>query len=264
MAEFCQRPVVTVEDYNLYCHYVAGLVGIGLSNLFAASGLEDSWFASADEHSNNMGMFLQKTNIIRDYLEDIDQVPHSRIFWPKDVWNKYTQRLEDFKEPQHLKAGLHCLNDLITDALGLVEFCLTYLSKLKDPKVFNFCAIPQVMAIATLSLCYNNPNVFSGVVKIRRGQNAKIILDIYGRGISAVYEHFLEFTNQLAEKIPSDDPNAALTHQRVEKIRELTAGHLTNQESTFGMGDIVAIAAFATSSAYLMTRHNPRRFFAKL
>lgn len=23
MAEFCQRPVVTVADYNLYCHYVA-------------------------------------------------------------------------------------------------------------------------------------------------------------------------------------------------------------------------------------------------
>jgi hypothetical protein len=26
--------VVTVEDYDLYCHYVAGLVGIGLSQLF--------------------------------------------------------------------------------------------------------------------------------------------------------------------------------------------------------------------------------------
>ena len=23
MAEFCQRPVVSVADYNLYCHYVA-------------------------------------------------------------------------------------------------------------------------------------------------------------------------------------------------------------------------------------------------
>ena len=30
--------VVTLEDYDLYCHYVAGLVGIGLSNLFVASG----------------------------------------------------------------------------------------------------------------------------------------------------------------------------------------------------------------------------------
>lgn len=30
----CVQDVVTVAQYNQYCHYVAGLVGIGLSNLF--------------------------------------------------------------------------------------------------------------------------------------------------------------------------------------------------------------------------------------
>ena len=30
MAEFIERDVVTVTDYNLYCHYVAGLIGLGL------------------------------------------------------------------------------------------------------------------------------------------------------------------------------------------------------------------------------------------
>ena len=40
MAEFSQRRIVTIENCDLYCHYVAGLVGIGLSELFAASGLE--------------------------------------------------------------------------------------------------------------------------------------------------------------------------------------------------------------------------------
>lgn len=52
------------------------------------------------------------------------------------------------------------------------------MSRLTDKKVFNFCAIPQVMAIATLALCYNNYNVFTGVVKIRRGLTAKIMNDI--------------------------------------------------------------------------------------
>lgn len=36
MAEFIQKEVRTVQDYDLYCHYVAGLVGIGLSQLFGA------------------------------------------------------------------------------------------------------------------------------------------------------------------------------------------------------------------------------------
>ena len=30
--------VVTLKDYNRYCYYVAGLVGVGLSRLFTAAG----------------------------------------------------------------------------------------------------------------------------------------------------------------------------------------------------------------------------------
>lgn len=33
MAKFIEREVVTMADYNEYCHYVAGLVGIGLSKV---------------------------------------------------------------------------------------------------------------------------------------------------------------------------------------------------------------------------------------
>ena len=114
--------VESIKDYNLYCHYVAGLVGIGLSQLFASSGadgagrraggrppgvgrgppgagrrkhaaapasapcrrasahphppphaprllgLEDASLSRAEGLANDMGLFLQKTNIIRDYL----------------------------------------------------------------------------------------------------------------------------------------------------------------------------------------------------
>jgi hypothetical protein len=52
---------------------VAGLVGLGLSGLFAGSGLESKSLLSkkGDDLSNQMGLLLQKTNIIRDYLEDL-------------------------------------------------------------------------------------------------------------------------------------------------------------------------------------------------
>lgn len=65
-----------------YCHYVAGLVGIGLSRLFSASELEDSIVGQDTDLANSMGLFLQKTNIIRDYLEDQLE---GREFWPREV-----------------------------------------------------------------------------------------------------------------------------------------------------------------------------------
>lgn len=48
--------VETVDDYDEYCHYVAGLVGLGLSKLFHASGKEA---LASDYLSNSMGLFLQ-------------------------------------------------------------------------------------------------------------------------------------------------------------------------------------------------------------
>lgn len=61
---------------------MAGLVGIGLSRLFSASQLEDPEVGRDTELANSMGLFLQKTNIIRDYLEDQRE---GRAFWPQEV-----------------------------------------------------------------------------------------------------------------------------------------------------------------------------------
>ena len=36
------------------------------------------------------------------------------------------------------------------------------MEKLQDQDILRFCAIPQVMAIATLAKVYNNPKVFKG------------------------------------------------------------------------------------------------------
>ena len=40
MKKYLRQKVTTITDYNDYCYYVAGIVGVGLSGLFAASGLE--------------------------------------------------------------------------------------------------------------------------------------------------------------------------------------------------------------------------------
>uniref|UniRef100_A0A453M5B0 Squalene synthase n=1 Tax=Aegilops tauschii subsp. strangulata TaxID=200361 RepID=A0A453M5B0_AEGTS len=59
--------------------------------LFHATGTED---LAPDHLSNSMGLFLQKTNIIRDYLEDINEIPRCRMFWPREIWSKYVDKLE--------------------------------------------------------------------------------------------------------------------------------------------------------------------------
>lgn len=44
--------------------------------------------------SNNFEHYFQKTHIIRDYLEDINEIPEPRKFWPRQIWSKYVGKLE--------------------------------------------------------------------------------------------------------------------------------------------------------------------------
>lgn len=69
-------------------------MGIGLSRLFSASELEDPVVGEDTKSSNSMGLFLQKTNIIRDYLEDQQE---GREFWPQEVTNPGDLGKDNFK-----------------------------------------------------------------------------------------------------------------------------------------------------------------------
>ncbi|XWS54979.1 hypothetical protein CRYUN_Cryun10bG0135900 [Craigia yunnanensis] len=233
MAKFICKEVETVDDYDEYCHYVAGLVGLGLSKLFHAYGSEG---LAPDSLSNSMGLFLQKTNIIRDYLEDINEIPKSRMFWPRQIWSKYVNKLEDLKYEENSVKAVQCLNDMVTNALIHVDDCLKYMSALRDPAIFRFCAIPQIMAIGTLALCYNNIEVFRGVVKMRRGLTAKVIdrtntmADIYGA--------FYDFSCMLKAKVDTNDPNAQKTLSRLDSIlKTCRDSGLLNKRKSYIIGN---------------------------
>lgn len=213
MADFSEKKVRSVEDYDLYCHYVAGLVGIGLSGLFSASGTELPTLKEEIKLSNSMGLLLQKTNIIRDYCEDLHG---DRVFWPSDVWKQYANELDFFhKNPTHPNS-IACLNHLVTDALRHVTDALAYMNILKNKKIFRFCAIPQVMAIATLSKVYNNPQVFTDNVKIRKGLAAKLMVET--NTMDDVYEYFDQFAREILRKLPANDPNYHNTKAQLDKI----------------------------------------------
>lgn len=207
MAEFAELgaklgkgSVVSVEKYNLYCHYVAGLVGIGLSQLFSASGLEAPEVAKQEKLANSMGLFLQKTNIIRDYLEDQDQ---ERTWWPQEIWGQYADTLDWFGKHPDSPKSLACLNHMVTDALAHLPDCVAYLSMLKSPTIFEFCAVPQVMALATLAKVYNNLAVFRGVVKIRKGFSCEMMLNC--NDMDMVHYYFNSLSAEFLAKTPAAD-----------------------------------------------------------
>nr|ADC95435.1 squalene synthase [Withania somnifera] len=213
MAKFICKEVETTDDYDEYCHYVAGYVGLGLSILFHASGKED---LAPDSLSNSMGLFLQKTNIIRDYLEDINEVPKCRMFWPREIWSKYVNKLEDLKYEENSVKAVQCLNDMVTNALSHVEDCLTYMPNLRDPAICRLRGIPQVMVIGTLAMCYYNIEVFSRSGSMRRGLTAKVIDRT--RTMADVYGAFFDFSCMLKSKVNNNDPNATKTLKRLEAI----------------------------------------------
>ncbi|KAM7173684.1 squalene synthase-like isoform 2-T2 [Macrochelys suwanniensis] len=217
MAEFLEKKVDTQHEWDKYCHYVAGLVGIGLSRLFSASELEDPVVGQDTELANSMGLFLQKTNIIRDYLEDQLE---GREFWPREVWSRYAKKLSDLAKPENIDVAVQCMNELITNALHHVPDVLTYLSRLKNQSVFNFCAIPQVMAIATLAACYNNKQVFRGLVKIRKGQAVTLMMD--ATNIQAVKAIMYQYVEEIYQKVPSTDPSSNKTQQIIVSIRTMS------------------------------------------
>ncbi|CAN0161598.1 unnamed protein product [Scytosiphon promiscuus] len=223
MAEFVTKDLgqgtASTKEYDRYCHFVAGLVGDGLTRLFAATGIEAQELLHTPALANSMGLFLQKTNIIRDYLEDYVD---GRAFWPQDVWKKHskTGQLGEFALPQFRDNALACLNELVTDALALVPDCLAYMQQIKHPEVFRFCAIPQVMAIATLAEVYNNPEVFRGVVKIRKGLACRMILE--SGDLEGVFAWFNTLAQSIASRVPVSDPCASRTLEMCETTVDLT------------------------------------------
>lgn len=260
MAEFVDKDLgqgtTDVEQYNRYCHFVAGLVGEGLTRLFVATGQEPKSLGSCLVLADQMGLFLQKTNIIRDYLEDYVD---GRAFWPQTVWKKYTAGSNDLgyftnqSDPAVRANALGCLNELVTDALELVPDCLEYMSQLvpSSPEVFRFCAIPQVMAIATLEKCYNNSNVFTGVVKIRKGLSCKLILNC--TTLDNMHEIFNDFASVILEQIPKDDPSYARTQKACAVIIKLTGGasvQLKKRRLRFFTQLLVLLLAFMAAYMY--------------
>ncbi|KAK0578562.1 hypothetical protein LWI29_012351 [Acer saccharum] len=156
-----RNAVETIDDYDEYCHHVAGLFGICLSKLFDASGKQQD--PALENLSNSLLMLFQ-----------------------------------DFKYEENSVKAVQCLNEMVTDALKHAGDCLNHMSALKDNAALQLSAMCSVVGFGTLALCYNNIQVFKAGVKLRAGLVAKIVDRT--RTMSDVYNAFFEFASLMKSK----------------------------------------------------------------
>ncbi|MCJ1428770.1 bifunctional farnesyl-diphosphate farnesyltransferase/squalene synthase [Sticta canariensis] len=225
-AEHNANIVNTVKEYDLYCHYVAGLVGNGLTRLFVQSGLANPALLDRPHLQESMGLFLQKTNIIRDVREDFDE---KRRFWPKEIWSKYVTNFEDLFEPGNIDVALNCSSNMVLNSLSHADECIFYLAGLKEQSVFNFAAIPQSMAMATLELVFRNPAVFRKNVKISKGQACQIMVEST-QNLRMVCAVFRRFARKIHKKNTPKDPNFLKISIACAKIEQFIESIFPSQD----------------------------------
>ncbi|KAJ9150333.1 Farnesyl-diphosphate farnesyl transferase [Pleurostoma richardsiae] len=217
--------VETVADYELYCHYVAGLVGEGLTRLFVEGKLANPALLERMELTESMGQFLQKTNIIRDVHEDhLD----GRSFWPKEIWGKYVDNYADLFKKENREKALHCSSELVLNALKHADECLFYMAGIRDQSVFNFVAIPQSMAIATLELVFRNPDIFEKHIKITKGDACQLMLEST-QNLRVVCDAFRRYARRIHQKNDPRDPNFMAISIQCAKIEQFIEGIFPTQ-----------------------------------
>ncbi len=217
--------VKTIKDYELYCHYVAGLVGEGLTRLFVKAKFANPALLQRPELMESMGQLLQQTNIIRDVWEDNEQ---KRYFWPKEVWSKHVDMFSDLFLPQNREKALQCSSEMVLMALNRADECLLYMAGIQEQGVFNFVAIPQSMAIATLELCFQNPAIFDRHVKITKGSACQLMTEST-QNVQLVCEVFGRYAKKIHKKNNPNDPHFLNINVACSKIERSIESILQTQ-----------------------------------
>ncbi|KAK5992513.1 putative squalene synthase [Cladobotryum mycophilum] len=225
--EMIKNGVQNIEEYELYCHYVAGLVGEGLTRLMVATELANPKLAERPSLTESMGQFLQKTNIIRDIAEDWRD---GRRWYPKEIWSRHVENWEDLFDPKQRELAVNCISDMVLDALKHVEECIFYMAGMRDQSAFNFVAIPQGMAIATLEKCFRNPAVIDRNVKITKGDACQIMWECT-QNHQTVCEVFRKYARRIHKRNDPRDPNYLAISVRCAKIEQFIEGLYPQQDA---------------------------------
>ena len=198
MVYYQDHVISTFEDLDDYCYYVAGTVGLYLTEL--AKILDN--FELDREKAKSLGRFLQKVNIIKDAKLDYEE---KRVFWPLSLFENENPA-PYFEDGAYMDKSMEILSKMIDSAMSEFRNSIEYIMDIdkKCAGYRHFCLVAVLMGYETIKLMKNNYNIFMGeTVKIPRKNTLEIVTkvkaDFY---TNKKLEDLLEkaFTNDSAQK----------------------------------------------------------------
>jgi len=167
----------TEEEMDDYMHYVAGLVGYLLTDIFAwHSRRINARKETLIPLSREFGLALQTVNVIRGLKKDYER---GWIFVPHSFLNQANITAEQLFMPEFQDKALHVVNLLTDKAERHLANGLAYIQLLPrtQHRIRLFCVWPLFFAVKTLAISRNNSNVLFNEAKMSRGDVKAIVRD---------------------------------------------------------------------------------------
>lgn len=163
----------TFDDLNDYCYFVAGTVGLYITDLvYIKDGIK-----LKREQAESFGRYLQKINIIKDFYKDLNE---GRLFWPTVLFEAVSPLdiIGDVVDPDLKEKRLEILGKMIDSAdqerKQTFEYIISISEKITGYR--KFCQVNAIMGAETLDKIRDNEAVFKeGSVKISHEQVKTIV-----------------------------------------------------------------------------------------
>jgi farnesyl-diphosphate farnesyltransferase len=138
-----------IKELEDYCYYVAGIVGMMLTNVFCQEESIGEKRSELENFQIHFGLALQLTNIIKDYKKDIAR---GWCYIPLTITEKHNIKLNKI-ETLSIKQGKGIIKDMIPVIVNYLDSALRYIKllPLSERSIRIFCIIPFVLGYKTLA-----------------------------------------------------------------------------------------------------------------
>jgi farnesyl-diphosphate farnesyltransferase len=157
------RILTSVSDYNQYCYHVAGTVGgLGTELVIAHYGLDGSVAERLLEGSTACGRALQKTNIVKDFLEDLER----NVCYLPNEWLRQVDYLPLTLAGAPIEWSHLVIQDVLGELRAATEYVRTIPTEAKGYRIASLvCLLPAYQTI--VSAAQRQPRLFTSEHQIK-------------------------------------------------------------------------------------------------